>query len=268
MPSATVIVLSPITGTNTTGTWNFFPIRSAQMDNSNPSFVRQVLLTQQGVYISRNNANVGFFISDLLKAAANIAPALTWPPWIQVQPSNNTAVQPTAISFSVLANSEVTAITYQWQVSTTNSGWSNVSNGGVYSNATTNTLNISNNAGLSGYVYRVLTTNASGNTYSNSAAVIVDPNITSQPSNAAVTAPAPASFVLSANSPLGYGLTYQWQLWGGSSFSNVSGGVYSNVTTNTLNISNSTGLNGKIYRCLVTDINGTSDSGNGTLTVS
>lgn len=267
MPSATVIVLSPITGSNATGTWNFFPIRSAQLDSSNPSFSRQVLLTQQGVFISRNNANVGFFLSDLLKAAANIQPALTWPPWIQTQPAGNTAVQPTAISFSSLVNSEVSSITYQWQ-SSNNAGatWSNVSNGGVYSNATTNTLNISNNAGLSGDFFRVVATNSSGSSNSNAAACIVDPNITSQPSNATAPSPQAVSFQCAANSPLGFGLTYQWELWGGSSWGNVvNGGVYSNASTNTLNISNSNGLISNLYRCAITDTTGTSVTSNVTI---
>lgn len=267
MPSSTIIVLSPITGTNTTATWQFYPIRSAQFDNSNPSFARQVLLTQQGVLITKNNATVGFLMSDVLAAAANILPSLTWPPWIQTQPSNNTAVQPTPISFASLINSEVSSLTYQWQVSTDNgSSWSNVSNGGVYSNATTNTLNISNNAGLSGDFFRVAATNSSGSSNSNAAACIVDPNITSQPSNATAPSPQAVSFQCAANSPLGFGLTYQWELWGGSSWGNVvNGGVYSNASTNTLNISNSNGLISNLYRCAITDTTGTSVTSNVTI---
>jgi hypothetical protein len=48
--------------------------------------------------------------------------------------------------------------------------------------------------------------------------------------------------------------TYQWQLQtsGVGAYANISnGGVYTTATTATLNISNSTGLNGNRYRCVV-----------------
>jgi hypothetical protein len=50
-------------------------------------------------------------------------------------------------------------------------------------------------------------------------------------------------------------LTYQWQVStnGGTSYSNLSNaGVYSTVTTTTLNISDVTGFNTYRYRCVIT----------------
>ncbi|MEI6435495.1 MAG: cytochrome c3 family protein [Bacteroidota bacterium] len=47
----------------------------------------------------------------------------------------------------------------------------------------------------------------------------------------------------------------------------MDGGVYTNFTTNTLNISNSTGLNNYKYRAVFTNVNGTATSNSATLTV-
>jgi hypothetical protein len=81
--------------------------------------------------------------------------------------------------------------------------------------------------------------------------------ITSQPSTASVTAPAAATFAVVVSVPAG--ATYQWQQkTGAASYVDIAnGGVYSTATTNTLNISNSTGLNGVEYRCVVTNAGGT-----------
>lgn len=79
--------------------------------------------------------------------------------------------------------------------------------------------------------------------------------INTQPANSSVTAPAAANFTVAATTNDGGALSYQWQIStdGGLNFSNVSnGGVYSGATTATLAISNSTGLNTRRYRALVT----------------
>jgi hypothetical protein len=77
--------------------------------------------------------------------------------------------------------------------------------------------------------------------------------IDSQPADASVTAPAAAQFVVAATTtPAGGTLTFQWQEDQGSGFANLSdGGVYSGATTNTLDISDSTGLNGYQYRLAI-----------------
>lgn len=60
-----------------------------------------------------------------------------------------------AAKFTVVASG--TAPTYQWQVSTDNNTWSNVTNGGVYSGATTATLTITAPPlSMNGYQYRVI----------------------------------------------------------------------------------------------------------------
>ena len=64
----------------------------------------------------------------------------------------------------------------------------------------------------------------------------------------------------------GTGLTYRWQrspdsvAWFDLSDGPIpdagNGGTYSGCTTNTLHLSNSTGLNGTFWRCVVTQGNG------------
>lgn len=81
--------------------------------------------------------------------------------------------------------------------------------------------------------------------------------VTTQPASVSVTAPAAASFTILAS--VTAGTTYQWQQkTGAGAYANITnGGVYSTATTATLNISNSTGLNGVKYRCIATTAAGT-----------
>jgi hypothetical protein len=79
----------------------------------------------------------------------------TAPPSITGQPSNTTVCASANTSFTITASS---ASSYQWQVNT-GSGFTNVSNGGVYSGATTTTLSITGaTAGMNGYTYKCVAT--------------------------------------------------------------------------------------------------------------
>jgi hypothetical protein len=77
---------------------------------------------------------------------------------IGTQPVNRSVTAPAATTFAVVATSVPSGGTlgYQWQISNdAGATWNNVTNGGVYSTATTATLNISNTTGLTGKKYRV-----------------------------------------------------------------------------------------------------------------
>lgn len=85
---------------------------------------------------------------------------------------------PTSVSVAVGANTSFTVAgsnsptSYTWQVSTNGGAtWTTVTNGGVYSNATTATLNITGvTMGMDGYLYHASATNSCGtSTYSTSA---------------------------------------------------------------------------------------------------
>lgn len=86
-------------------------------------------------------------------------------------PSNQNVADGSNTSFTVVATN---AASYQWQENQSGS-WNNLSNGGVYSNVTTATMNITGvTLGLSGYQYRcVVTSSCSGSVTSNAATLTV-----------------------------------------------------------------------------------------------
>jgi hypothetical protein len=95
--------------------------------------------------------------------------------------------------------------------------------------------------------------------------------ITTQPSGNTANSGDPASFtVVSASVPTGATLTYHWQVDGGTGvWANVAnGGVYTNNTSPTLSISDNTGLDGNVFRVLITTTGGATPvySANATLT--
>lgn len=96
--------------------------------------------------------------------------------------------------------------------------------------------------------------------------------IGTHPTTKTVATGAATTFTVAATASPAATLTYLWQVStnGGTSYSNLSNaGVYSTVTTTTLNISDVTGLNTYKYRCVVTGTNTgvTATSNAATLTV-
>ncbi len=80
-------------------------------------------------------------------------------------------------------------------------------------------------------------------------AIDAPPLVTSNPADVAVCEGTGTSFSVTAT---GTGITYQWQEDSGAGFVNLSnGGVYSNVTTPTMSISDVVGLGGNRYRAVV-----------------
>lgn len=105
------------------------------------------------VAMSIANAVSGDAADDAYVADADLA--------FTTQPSGANVTAPAAASFNVVVTPSSGA-TYQWQVKVGAAAYVNVTNAGVYSNATTATLNISDSTGLSGNKYRVVVTNAAG----------------------------------------------------------------------------------------------------------
>ncbi len=113
-------------------------------------------------------------------------------------------------------------------------------------------------------LYAEITMNAGGCVYV-VPFVYFPPVFTTQPSNAAVCSGSPASFTVAATNAT----SYQWQIStnGGVNWNNLSNNAtYSNVTTVTLNISNSAGLGSSIYRCVATGLGGTTNSNSASIT--
>ncbi|MEP6675968.1 MAG: GEVED domain-containing protein [Ferruginibacter sp.] len=92
---------------------------------------------------------------------------------ITVQPANVSTTCTGNASFSITATG--TAITYKWQESTNGTTYNDITNGGIYSNATTNTLTLTNiPASYNTYKYRaVITGTCTAATNSNPATLTV-----------------------------------------------------------------------------------------------
>ncbi|MEQ1675318.1 MAG: hypothetical protein ABL876_01375 [Chitinophagaceae bacterium] len=178
------------------------------------------------------------------------------PPAITAQPVNQTLCAGGNTSFSITS---ATATSFQWHLSTDGGATYNpVTNGGVYSGATTATLSLTGvTAGLNNNRYRCIASALCGSTTSNAAILTVNAPaaITSQPASVSLCTGANHTFTVGTT---GTSLTYQWYLStdGGGTFNILpNGGVYSGATTASLTITGITaGLNNNQYRCEITGI--------------
>src|SRR5437868_12854365 len=141
-------------------------------------------------------------------------------------------------------------MTYQWQLSTDGGAtYNNVTNGGIYTNATTATLTITGvTAAMDNYKYRcningtcAPATTSAASTISISSPVVVS----AQPQNSAVCDNKTATFSVTATGTV---LGYQWQMSTAAvpAFTNISG-----ATNNTMTIPVTYSMNGNVYRCVM-----------------
>ena len=177
-------------------------------------------------------------------------------PTITVQP-----VAPTSVcagsGIRTISVTATNATTYQWRrngVTLTNTA--------PYSGVNTATLTITNPAlGIAGNFDVIITNTSTCNRISSAVAltVLTTPTITTNPANSSIAVGANTSFTVAAsNSPT----SYLWQVStnGGGTWTTVTnGGVYTNATTSTLNITGATlSMNGYLYRASATNTCGTS----------
>ena len=173
-------------------------------------------------------------------------------PEVTVQPVASVICEGDNASFSVTAG-VTTAPTYQWQESTNGgSTYSNLANGGIYSNVTTSTLNITAaTTAENGYLYRVVVSGTcSPSVTSDGALLTVEDNalVTVDPSNATACEGSTVNFSVTAT---GTSVTYQWRENGGNI---TDGGIYSGATSATLTLTGiSSGLNTNTYDVVVTN---------------
>lgn len=186
-------------------------------------------------------------------ATYSVIDTVSVPPHINVQPLNQTVCAGNNATFSVSASG--TGAIYQWSVNT-GSGFTAINNGGVYSGATTNTLNINGaTAGMNNYQYQC---NISGecapaiSTNNVTLTVNTPPSVTTNPAGDIICAGSNATFSVAANGAL----SYQWYENQGSGFNALSsGGIYSGATSNTLTITGVPAtMNAYQYLCVVSGI--------------
>lgn len=165
---------------------------------------------------------------------------------ITTQPLSTSTCSASNATFSVSASG---GLTYQWQLNTIAGGtgiYTNVSNGGVYSGATTSTLTLTGaTVGMNGYYFRCLVSDGTCTTTSNVVTLTVNasPVIDTQPVNNQGCEGSSVSFTVAASNTS----SYQWQLDSGSGFADINA-----ATTTTLTVTNVTGaMVGYKYRVRV-----------------
>jgi hypothetical protein len=166
--------------------------------------------------------------------------------------------------FSVTATG--TGLTYQWQESTDiGVTWSNVSNGGIYSGATSATLTLTNVSIEDGYKYRCVISGTApcGSLTSNPAMLTIsNTSISAHPQNQVICVTAGSatfSITTTGNVP-----DYQWQIStdNGASWTDILNELFSTLSLTGLTSTN----NGELYRCSLNG--GAIVSNNALLTVS
>lgn len=222
-------------------------------------------LTLTGVTAVMNNYLYRSVVSGATSCtalnSANAALTVNTAPAISAQPTAATTLcAGSNTSYTVTAGG--TALTYQWQVSTAGAGgpWTNVTNGGVYSGATTATLTLTGiTASMNTYQYRAVVTGTCtpAATSANAALTVISPvAITAQPAaTTQICSTGNTSFSVTGTSTVG--IIYQWQVStdNGTTWNNVANAVpYSGATTATLTITNvPTSLSGYRYRALLSN---------------
>jgi hypothetical protein len=180
-----------------------------------------------------NNSTPGAFAFDnfrLFETPSCTAPVITAnPPNRAICVGGNTT----------FTGSATGATAYQWQVNT-GSGFTDISNGGVYSNATTNILTITGaTAGMSGYLYRLVAINGTASCFTNSnqSTLTISAINTSSWSQTNVSCNSGTNGAASITPSGGVGAyTYSWSPSGGTGAiaSGLSAGAYTVTVTDAI----------------------------------
>jgi hypothetical protein len=240
-----------VTGRGMTYQWQLSTDGGATFNNIPGATLSTLTLT--GVTLSMNNYRYKVIVSGCAPSPVTSSAAILTvvnAAIITNQPTSAAVCENANTSFTVTGSG--TGLTYQWQVSTDGGvNWNNVSNGGVYSGATSTTLTITGAlTSMNGYRYRAVVTSPGCGTPTNSSEAILTVNsllnITAQPQDASVCTGISNTFSVTAT---GSGAVYQWQLStdGGATFNNIAGATSSSYTVS----STTTGMNGYLYRVVV-----------------
>ncbi len=193
--------------------------------------------------------------------------SLTWVPYgdlpeITEQPSDASVTEGGEVAFAV--TSPGAGLTYQWQYSKDDgAAWTDCSAAGHDSA----TFSFTAKASMNGRLYRCKVTNSVGSVTSDSARLTVNcalPEITSHPADATVPACTAVQFTAAAR---GTGLAYQWQ------YSKNNGKTWIDCTSSghdqaAFSFTATASMNGRLYRCRVTNSAGSVTSNSAKLTIS
>ena len=183
-------------------------------------------------------------------------------PKFTTQPKSQTVAVGNTATFTAEAIGK-TPLNYQWQSrKDANSAWSNSGQTG----SKTKKLSVASTAGLNGWQFRCVVTDANGKSWGSGIATLtVVPKITTQPEDIAVVAGTKVMFKIAATGKAT--LTYQWQSRKDANSAWANSGQ-TGAKTDSLTVTATAGLNGWQFRGLVKDGNGqTAVSRTVTLTV-
>jgi uncharacterized delta-60 repeat protein len=181
---------------------------------------------------------------------------------ITTQPTSATTCATNNATFAVVASG--TGLTYKWQVNSAALGvglYTDITDAGVYTGATTTTLNITGaTVGMNGYYYRCLVSDGACTTTSFSTTLTVHPTpvINTPPTDKTKCNNEIPTFTVAGTNLS----TFQWQEDRGTGFTNLANGSangvgYSGVTTATLSVLGpSVSYTGYKYRCIVGPLSG------------
>ncbi|MFY7883487.1 MAG: hypothetical protein ACOVOV_01440, partial [Dolichospermum sp.] len=169
---------------------------------------------------------------------------------VAVEPSNATVCQTATNTTFTSSSSSTPLTTIQWQENN-GGGFANITDGGIYSGATTGTLTLSSvTTGMNTYTYRAVFTNINGSVNSASATLTVDATSvagTVASAQTICTGTTPSDLTLSGNT----GNVTKWQYASASNFASPTDISNTTVTLNgTTEISNTVT---RYYRAVVTN---------------
>jgi hypothetical protein len=182
------------------------------------TFLRMRVIADAATISSgKRNCTSNFYVGDVEDYGIYISSLCTVAPTISAQPVATAICSDGNAAFSV---SGVTIASYQWQVSTNGgSTWTDIVNGGVYSNATSQTLDITGaTSAMNAFTYRCVTSNTCGATTSNPETLTVN-------ATPSVISTTPNSRCGSGTVTLGAEFTSGTIYW----FANASGGSASGI---------------------------------------
>ncbi len=151
-PACTSTTLNASNGSSGTIYWQ----NTTSNGTSTATASTSQIVSASGTYYFRARSAAGCWGPE-----GSITVTINSTPTITTNPSNVAVASGANTSFTAAGTSSPS---YTWEVSTNGGGtWSTVNNGGVYSNATTATLNITGVlASMDGYQYRATATNSCG----------------------------------------------------------------------------------------------------------
>jgi len=245
------------TGTGTTYQWQMHDGLSWTnlMANATYSGVNTSELQIAAAGTSIHNTQYRCVVSGVCTPSATSGAAtlvVNTSPVITMQPANTTICAGATGSISVAATG--TDLTYQWQVNS-GMGWSNITDGGIYSGATTASLTLTGPSVMHhNFAYRVVITGKCMPVVTSTSALLnihISPAITMHPANTNVCPGANTTINVMATGSV---LSYQWEANSGLGWNALTdAGIYSGTSTANLGITGASGaIDGTMYRCIVT----------------